>query len=403
MEYTSWTVSHGLFKNVQTVTFASKSDGIKALEKMQIQIGIPIRPAAAERLPTAQAIIDKIGPCIAQPKLDGFRLQIHLDLTKKKSLIKFFSRNLKNMSEMFPDLVEALLQLQVKTLICEGEAICYDANTDSFLPFQETVKRKRKHGIDQAISEYPLKLFLFDLLYVDGKSVLNETHAVRYKKLQQLIPKKKSNPLQVTPEEYIETANELESYFLMAINEGLEGIVAKRPDAIYQPGKRNFNWIKLKRQEEGEIEDTIDCVILGYYAGAGKRVQFGIGAFLVGVFDKNNDRFATVAKVGTGLTDQKWVALKKKCDAIKVKSQPNDVICPKELAPDVWVMPKLVCMIRADEITRSPLHTAGKSADQLGFALRFPRFMGYRDDKSATHATTVKELRSMYDNQYVKR
>ena len=374
---------------------------MQALEEMQITIGIPIRPAAAERLPTAQAIIDKLGPCVAQPKLDGFRLQIHLDKNHTPPFIKFFSRNLKNMSSMFPDLVEALLKLNVKTLICEGEAICYDANTDSFLSFQETVKRKRKHGIEQAATEYPLKLFLFDLLYLNGEPLLNDSHEKRYEKLKALIATDPENPLQCTKEHYVETGNELESYFLSAINEGLEGVVVKRPDAIYQPGKRNFNWIKLKRQEEGGVEDTIDCVILGYYAGAGKRASFGIGAFLVGVYNQKHDRYETVAKVGTGMKDAQWKELKKKCDALAVASKPHDVWCPKELAPTVWVMPKLVCMIRADEITKSPVHTASKTENDLGLALRFPRFMGYREDKSITQATTISELREMFKHQKI--
>ena len=384
------------------ISYVLKDEGIEALKKMSIHVGIPIRPAAAERLPTAQAIVEKLGPCIAQPKLDGFRLQIHLDTTGPHKNIHFFSRNLKDMSAMFPDLVSALQSLNVKTLICEGEAICYDANTDSFLPFQETVKRKRKHGIDQAASEFPLKLFLFDLLYLNGTSLLSQPHDKRYALLQSIIPTNAESPLQFISEKHITTAKQLEDYFYEVIAEGLEGLVVKRPDAIYQPGKRNFNWIKLKRQEEGSVEDTLDCVILGYYAGEGKRVHFGIGAFLVGVFNPDNDQFQTVAKVGTGMTDEQWVALKKKCDAIAMRTQPHNVICAKELFPDVWVSPEIVCLIRADEITRSPLHTAHKTADQLGLALRFPRFMGYREDKSATEATTDYELQEMFEHQKMR-
>ncbi len=379
-----------------------KKDGIAALEQLSITMGIPIRPAAAERLPTARAIIEKLGPCIAQPKLDGFRLQIHLDNTGPKPIIHFFSRNLKDMSAMFPDLVQALTSLKVKTLICEGEAICYDVNTDSFLPFQETVKRKRKHGIDEAASEFPLKLFLFDLLYLNGTSLLSMPHDERYALLQSIVPVDFNSPLQFITEKQVTTAKELEDYFYEVIAEGLEGLVVKRPNAIYQPGKRNFNWIKLKRQEEGSVEDTIDCVILGYYAGEGKRAGFGIGAFLVGVFNKNSDQFQTVAKVGTGMTDEQWIALKKKCDAIKARTKPHNVVCAKELFPDVWVNPEIVCLIRADEITRSPLHTANKTSDHLGLALRFPRFMGYRDDKGATEATTDHELKEMFDHQKMR-
>jgi len=379
-----------------------KEGGIEAIEKMHISIGIPIRPAAAERLPTAKDIIEKIGDCVAQPKLDGFRLQIHLDKTGAKSVVHFFSRNMKDMSDMFPDLVTPIEALDVDTLICEGEAIGYDPNTDTFLPFQETVKRKRKHGITEAATEFPLKLFLFDLLYLNGESLLDEPHEQRYTKLKQLVKEDPNNPLQFIQEKEITTAKQLEEYFYSMIGEGLEGVVVKRMDAIYQPGKRNFNWIKLKRQEEGSLDDTIDCVILGYYYGTGKRASFGIGAFLIGLFDAQNDRFETVAKVGTGLSDIGWKELRKKLDAIAIPQKPRNVECAKELYPDVWSAPEIMCIVRADEITKSPTHTAGKTAQDLGFALRFPRFMGYRDDKSPEDATTVAELRDMFAQQKMR-
>ncbi len=379
-----------------------KKDGIKAISKMKVQVGIPIRPAAAERLPTAKAIIKKIGDCVAQPKLDGFRLQIHVNKTHQKPKIAFFSRNLVDMTYMFPDLAKAVSKLNVKELICEGEAIVYDQNTGSFLPFQETVKRKRKHGIEKAIEQMPLRVFLFDLLYLDGHEYLSKTHLQRRKKLLSLFKKTDKDTVQVIDEKKIKTAQELEDYFNENIAAGLEGLVVKREDSIYQPGKRNFNWIKLKRQEEGHLEDTIDCVILGYYAGRGKRARFGIGAFLVGVYNKKIDSFQTIAKIGTGLSDVQWKELKKKCDSFKVSKKPSNVICPKELYPDLWIAPEIVCLIRADEITVSPLHTAGKTDKTSGLALRFPRFMGYRPDKSPEQATSVKEIKGLYKDQFAK-
>jgi len=377
-----------------------KKEGIKAIEHMKIHIGVPILPAAAERLSSAKDIINKIGDCVAQPKLDGFRLQIHLDNSKKTPKVYFFSRNLSDMSAMFPDLKKAIIQLKVKTLICEGEAIVYDSDTDTFLPFQETVKRKRKHGIEKAAQEMPLQLFLFDLLYLNGKDLLTDTHKERRKLLLSLFKGFKSEVIKPIEEVKIKTAQELEDYFNQNISAGLEGLVVKREDSIYQPGKRNFNWIKLKRQEEGNLSDTIDCVILGYYPGSGKRAQFGIGAFLVGVYNKKEDIFQTIAKVGTGLKDADWKELKKKCDQLSVKNKPKDVECNKNLYPDVWIAPELVCMIRADEITLSPVHSAGKTEKSLGYALRFPRFMGYREDKSPDEATTVSEIKSMFKQQY---
>ncbi len=383
-----------------------KEKDLMGIQKISITTGIPIRPAAAERAPDAQAIFRKLGNCVAQQKLDGFRVQVHVDKTKKNPEVHFYSRNLQDMSDMFPELRKAVLDLPVKTFVAEGEAIAYDIETHSFLPFQETVKRKRKHNIAEVAQDFPLKLYFFDLLYLDDKPFLDKTHEDRRKKLGKLLEDKKvieHGTMYLVDEKEIHNSHDLEEYFMQSIEVGLEGLVVKRADAIYQPGKRNFNWIKLKRQESGSLDDTIDCVILGYYFGHGKRAKFGIGALLVGVYNKDKDCFQTVAKIGTGLTDEQWKQQKKMCDEIQIDHQPKNVECVKELYPDVWVMPKIVCMIRADEITSSPAHTAGKEKDRPGLALRFPRIMGYRDDKSPSETTSEKELERLFNMQFKKR
>lgn len=377
----------------------AREGGIDAINKISITVGVPIRPAAAERMPSAAAIIEKLGPCVAQPKFDGFRLQVHIDNSSKNHKIHFFSRNMLDMSQMFPELTQAVDSLPVETLVMEGEALAYDEETGSYLPFQETVKRRRKHDIAQTATEFPLKLVLFDILYLDGQSLLDQPERNRLEILEKLIKAGKSELLSVAEQVKIETPDQLEAYFNKSITAGLEGVVVKRPDARYQPGKRNFNWIKLKRTQRGKLEDTIDAVVLGYYHGKGKRAGFGIGAILVGVFDTKNDRFETIAKIGTGLSDDSWVALKSKCDALAVKSAPHNVVVPKELAPDVWVAPEMVVVVLADEITRSPVHTAGIDGDKPGYALRFPRFVEYRIDKKGPEATSVDEIREMFVNQ----
>ena len=395
--------AYNMCADLGVIASVLKQYGAQGLDKISITVGIPIRPAAAERLPTAQAIIDKIGNCVAQPKLDGFRLQVHVDFRNKTKKYRFFSRNLIDMSEMFPDLIQALEHLKVETLIAEGEALVYDDQTDSFVGFQETVKRKRKHDIASTAQELPLKLVLFDVLYLNGESLLPKAHHTRRDIIEKLFHNYPDKHIVPVEEKYITTATQLENYFYENISAGLEGLVVKKADSRYQPGKRNFNWIKLKRQEKGELDDTIDCVILGYYYGSGKRATFGVGAFLVGVYNKKHDRFETIAKVGTGLKDADWIDLKKRCDQEAVPEQPHNVVCAKELAPDVWVFPKLVCAIRADEITKSPIHAAGKTEHELGFALRFPRFMGYRVDKAATDATDVTEVKTLFAQQKNKK
>ncbi len=394
--------AYNVCADIGWVAHELKEYGIKKIENVHPKVGVPILPAAAERLPTAAAIIEKIGTCVAQAKLDGFRLQIHVDKTGKEPKIHFYSRNLQDMSAMFPDLAAAFEKLDVQSIICEGEAIVYDPHTGTFSKFQETVKRKRKHGIEEAIKDFPLQVFIFDIMYLNGKDVMGLTQEER----RALLLKTFNVPntlIRVIEEKTVSTAKQLEDYFNENIAFGLEGLVVKRIDSIYQPGKRNFNWIKLKRQEEGHLEDTLDCVILGYYAGEGKRAHFGIGAFLVGLYNKQDDRFETVAKIGTGLKDEDWKDLKQRCDKIKVKEIPKNVACVKELYPDVWVSPEIVCRIRADEITISPLHSAARTESKQGYALRFPRFMGYRPDKSATEATTISEIEQLYNIQFKKK
>lgn len=379
----------------------AREGGIDAIDKISITVGVPIRPAAAERMPSAAAIIEKLGPCVVQPKFDGFRLQVHIDNRTKTPKIHFFSRNLLDMSQMFPDLREAVRDLPVETLVMEGEALAYDEQTGSYLPFQETVKRRRKHDIAEVAGELPLKLVLFDILYLDGKPLFDTPERERQKMLEKLVGNHASGLLSVTEQVKIETTTQLEDYFNKQVTAGLEGVVVKRPDAPYQPGKRNFNWIKLKRTTKGKLEDTIDAVVLGYYHGRGKRARFGIGAILVGVFNDREDRFETLAKIGTGLSDDTWIDMKKKCDALALKSAPHNVAVPKELVPDVWVAPEMVIVVLADEITRSPVHTAGANDKESGLALRFPRFVEYRLDKSATEVTSVDEIKRLFADQRV--
>ncbi|OGO89172.1 MAG: hypothetical protein A2Y17_09705 [Clostridiales bacterium GWF2_38_85] len=379
----------------------SCAGGIAAVDSIGITVGIPIRPAAAERLPSAAAIIEKIGSAIAEPKFDGFRLQVHVKKHDEKTELRFFSRNLLDMSAMFPDLKAALLDLPVQSAVVEGEALAFDEQTGSFLPFQETVKRRRKYDIQSTMEELPLKLVLFDILYLNGESFLEKSQSERHNALATIVNTTNNALLSVAEEIRVETADALQHYFLQNITAGLEGVVVKRPDSSYQPGKRNFNWIKLKRSERGKLDDTIDAVVLGYYYGKGKRASFGIGACLIGVYNKEEDRFETIAKIGTGFSDDEWKELRVKCDTQKVNDCPHNVMVTRGLEPDIWVAPEIMVVVRADEITRSPAHTAGKTADRLGFALRFPRFLEYRFDKSPTEATSVDEVVSLFDQQKV--
>ncbi|MCD6547462.1 MAG: ATP-dependent DNA ligase [Nanoarchaeota archaeon] len=369
--------------------------GEKALEKFKVTPGKPIRMALAERLPSSKDIVKKIGKCAVEAKYDGFRLQCH-KIGKKVFL---FSRNLENMTHMFPEIVDAVKRLRHKEIIFEGEALTYNEATGELYPFQVTITRKRKYEIEKVAEELPLRMFVFDLLYVDGKDYTQEPYIKRRKKLESIF--KKEDILQ--PSEMIITDNpeEIERFFEKEVSAGLEGVMAKRLDAPYSAGARNYNWIKLKRSYKGELADTIDVVIVGYLKGRGMRAKFGIGAVLVAVYDDKEDVFKTIAKVGSGFSEEQWVELRKMLDKIAVKHKPARV--DSLIKPDVWVEPKYVITVNADEITRSPLHTAGRTEKHSGFALRFPRAVSFiRFDKKPEDANTVKEIEKMFKMQKKK-
>ncbi len=367
--------------------------GIVGVEKLEVRVGSPIRSELCERLPTPEKVIEKMVEVDVQYKYDGFRVQIH----KNGDEIRMFSRNLEEMTHMFPELTEASKrQIKAKTVILDTEALAYNPDSEEFLPFQETTKRRRKHGISEMAKTLPLKAFVFDILYKDGKQLLDEPLKKRMEILKQTLTE--DDVLIRTKNQTVKDAKTLGLLLEDAISKGLEGLVVKRLESPYEAGGRNFNWVKLKRHSSGELSDTIDCVVLGYIAGKGKRTAFGAGALLVGVYDSKKDEFVTVSKVGTGLTDEEWKEIHKRGDAIKLDHKPARV--SSSIVPSVWIKPEIVIEVLADEITRSPIHTAGKTETEPGYALRFPRLVSFRGlDKRAEDATSVKELIEMYRQQ----
>lgn len=381
-----------------------KAKGIRGIKDIKSEVGIPIRAAKAERLPTAKKILEKMkGICALEPKWDGFRVMIHLDKTRKFVLkeetnlslfkkkgyfVRVFSRNLDNMTHMFPDVVEAAQQLAVEKVILDGEAIAFSNRTGKFLPFQETVQRKRKHGVAKKAQEIPLKVFVFDILYLNGKTLLDKPFIERRKLLEKILEKShgEESRILLTPQKVVTKPADFEKFFRERVGEGLEGLVAKKLDTVYQAGARNYNWVKYKAGMKSELADTLDCVVLGYYRGKGKRAGFGIGAFLVGVYDKG--KFLTVSKIGTGLTDEQWREMFKRCEELKIAEKPKEFQLDKNLNPDIWCRPSLVVEIEADMITKSPIHSAG-------LALRFPRLKRFRDDKNPHQATSLQELKKL--------
>jgi DNA ligase-1 len=372
------------------------SGGAEAVDQLSIRVGNPVRPMLAERLPNAEAILDKMGRCAVENKYDGFRCQIH----KEGDEIRIFSRNLEEMSTAFPELVTATRQqVGARTAIFEGEALAYNPLSEEYLPFQQTMRRRRKHEVDATAAELPLRLFAFDVLFIDGENVTPKSYVERRDLLDQVI--QSGETIVVSETHLVDEAKALTAIFEDAIQNGLEGIMAKKPESSYQAGARSYNWVKLKRAQAGHLADTVDCVVIGYVYGRGRRAALGVGALLVAVYDPDRDLFTSITKIGTGLSDADWRAVLERCASHTVDHKPARV--ESRLDPSVWVEPAVVIEVLADEITRSPLYTAGASDSRPGYALRFPRLVSFREaDKQPEDATTVAEIVELYKQQGAK-
>lgn len=375
--------------------------GKKGVCDIKVSLFKPIRPALAERLSTGEEILEKMhGKCAVESKYDGMRAQLHVD--KKNNKVQIYSRRLENTTAMFPDICQAaLMEIDANSAILEGEIIAYDEVADIFLPFQETAQRRRKHKISAKALELPVYMFAFDLMYLDGEDYMEKGYDHRRMKLESIL--KNGKMLKLADRKIVDNAVDLERYFTNAIDEGLEGVVAKELESKYVAGARKFSWIKLKRSYRNELSDTLDLVVVGYYLGKGAREEFKFGGILCATYNDKKDVFETVTRIGTGFTDKLLDELRGILSKIKTKGKPARVVSNVE--PDFWVEPIYVVTVRADEITKSPTHTCGweKHSDgtEYGYALRFPRIVsnGIREDKGAQDANTSHEVAEMYKLQ----
>ena len=374
------------------------SEGIGRIRAFKPIAGNPIRPALAERLESAEAIIEKLGECAVEGKYDGFRIQVHKDRAGK---VRVYSRKQEPMTDMFPELVKAVAtDVDAKEFILEGEAVGIDPKSGKILPFQVTLQRKRKHGIDELSRRIPLRLFCFEILFLDGRDMTYAPYRERHAMLEKTVSK--SDRITVAEYKICKDAKTLQRYFEDALSRGLEGIIAKDLNAPYIAGARKFAWIKLKKSYQGALSDTVDVVIIGFYYGKGKRTKLGFGGLLTAVYDDEDDRFKSIARVGSGFSEEQMEQFSKMLGKIVVKEKPREVDALME--PDEWVAPKYVVEVNADEITKSPVHSAGRGigadGEEVGLALRFPRMTaaGIRD-KSPHDATTVNEIIELYEMQ----
>ena len=334
-------------------------------------------------------MIEKMDEVSIEPKFDGLRIQLHYK-AGLGGFVKAYTRNMNENSWMFPELKNLSKYLKTKKVILDTEAVGVDEKRKKLATFQVTMSRRRKHEIESTAAKIPITFQVFDILLVGEKNLMDKPYLERRKVLKNTV--KGGRLLRIVDYLVTKDPKKIEEEMEREVSDGLEGIIVKRANSRYVAGRTGWRWVKMKEAEKAvaKLADTLDCIVMGYSAGKGKRVQFGVGQFLVGV--KHKDKIKTITKVGTGLTDDQFRELKKRLSKLEIKTKPKEYEIPKELEPDFWVRPGLVVEIAADEITKSPKHTSG-------YALRFPRLVKFRDDKSTNQATTLTEVKKLFKLQ----
>lgn len=392
--------AYSISSDLGRVAVTIVEEGIEGIRRFRVSVGEPIRPMLAERLSSPEEILEKLGgKCVAEYKYDGERLQAH----KTGERVTLYSRRLESISKQYPDAVGLFKKcIKAKDAILECECVAVDLDTGEMRPFQELMHRRRKYEVEKAVEDYPVSLFLFEALYVDGKDLTREPYLSRRKMLEKIV--EVSDRMKIANHVITSSAAELEKFFLEAIEDGCEGLVCKSvaKDSVYQAGARGWLWIKYKRDYKSEMTDTVDLAVVGAFHGRGKRAGT-YGALLLAAYNADDDTFETVTKCGTGFTDddlEKLPKMMQKHEVLHKHPRVNSV-----LEADVWFEPAVVLEILGAEITLSPIHTCAMDSVRKGsgLAIRFPRFTGkYRPDKAAEDATASGEVVELYQKQLKK-
>ena len=367
--------------------------GMAGISKIRVKLGNPIRVMLAERLPSLTHILEKMGgECAMEYKYDGIRVQAHIG----PDGVKLYSRRLEDLTSNFPDIAESLKsRLNGKDAIIEGECVAIDKE-GKMMPFQTVTHRRRKHGMDDAVNDYPVNIFMFDILYLNGKDLTNLPYTERRKLLSDSFSI--SGKIGLTTMMLVSGPEEAETFFEDALRARCEGIIAKSigRESVYRAGSRGFLWIKYKKDYSTNLMDSFDLVVVGALYGMGKRAG-KYGALLMAAFNHDTGMYSTVCKLGTGFDDAFLDELPEMLDPYKSEKRPLSV--DSKMVPDVWFEPTLVLEVTGAEISVSPIHTAasGIEGEDSGIAIRFPRFTGrVRNDRGPDQATTVEEIEEMY-------
>ncbi len=389
----AYNVSSDLGRVAETVA-ALGIDGVAAFD---LEVNSPIRPMLADRVKSEADALKKMGVSFsAEYKLDGERVQIHIGGGR----VKVFSRSNEEITSYYPDIVENIPPLiDAKEAILEGEAVAMTHDMTEFRPFQELMHRRRKYKVSQAVSEYPISVNFFDLLYVDSQSLLDDPYMARRKRLEKIVKHDGDGFSRCIKRVTVTSEDEISEFMEESVAAGCEGLMLKADDSPYQAGARGSHWLKLKREYKENLGDSLDLVVIGGFFGKGKRTGV-YGTLLLATYEPDTDTYSSICKVGTGFSDEDLDRLYQILSP-KVMLK-RDARIQSGMEPDVWFVPELVIEIVTSEITLSPTHLSAMDAVRKGYgmALRFPKFTGrIREEKAAEDASTSEEVITLYRGQ----
>lgn len=373
-------------------------------ERCHLLPGIPVAPMLAKPTKGVTEVLDRFQGVkfTCEWKYDGERAQVHM---LPDGTIKIFSRNSEDTTGKYPDLAEALREAcpaSVTSCVVDGEVVAYDREKQALLPFQVLSTRARKGATIDNVKVQVIYC-AFDILYLNDTSLLRNSLRERRDILRSSLTEVEGRVTFAQSHDGADT-EELNEFLAASVKGNCEGLMVKTldQDATYEPSKRSLNWLKLKKDYMDGVGDTLDLVPVAAFSGKGKRTGT-FGAYLLACWDEENEEFQAICKIGTGFSDEvleSHTKFFKENDHVREKP-PVNLVYGDTLQPDVWLNPVVVWEVRAADLSISPVHKAalGLVDPGKGIALRFPRFMRIRDDKSPEQATNASQVAQMYRDQ----
>ena len=371
-------------------------------ERCHFRPGVPVKPMLAKPTNGVREVLHRFSDVefTCEYKYDGERAQIHL---LPDGTVKIFSRNQEDNTPKFPDVIRALpgyLQEGVRSVVIDAEAVAFDRDAGKILPFQILSTRGRKN-IDEEDIKVRVAIYAFDCLFLNGVNLLQEPLTKRREALYSAFKEVPGEFFFVTAK-ISRDVDELQVFLEDSIAENTEGLIVKTMDATYEPSKRSLNWLKLKKDYMEGCGDSLDLVPIGAFHGRGKRTGV-YGAYLLACYDEETEDLQSICKIGTGFSDEDLNALSESLRGTVIDA-PKSYFKYGDFKPDVWFDPSQVWEVKAADLSVSPAHQAAKGLvdPNKGIALRFPRFLRRREDKTVEMATTAEQVADFYNAQALK-